>query len=188
MKVERGGGQSESVCTFCVTTATTSSWMSLLMTHTQRRSIHRNKTREKSWTFINRGLHLRAMWPHVFVRSCTAAAEKKKKNRLPPHQLKCDCTLPSSSNDQRDKDPVYRKLTETHSGPNVRQKTFDLHADCLTTNTKTRRENILCSADFGRGAITFHRPRFKRTLNIRLYTKKTHTQQSKQDCEDYFKE
>lgn len=99
-----------------------------------------------------------------------------KKNRLPPHQLKCDCTLPSSSNDQRDKDSVYRKLTETHSGPNVRLKTFDLHADCLTTNTKTRRENILCSAHFGRGAITFHRPtnqtHFKYPF---IHQKNTHT-------------
>ena len=36
---------------------------------------------EKKWTFLNRGLHLRAMRPHVFVRSCTAAAEKKTKKK-----------------------------------------------------------------------------------------------------------
>ena len=82
-KVERGVGRAR-VFVHSALPLQASSWMSLLMTHTQRRSIHRNKTKRKknnNWTFINRGLHLRAMWPHVLVRSCTATAEKKKKKK-----------------------------------------------------------------------------------------------------------
>ena len=111
-----GSGQSESVCTFCVTTASLQLDVITYDSHAvQINSQEQNEKKKKNnWTFINRGLHLRAMWPHVLVRSCTATAEKKnkkkQKNRLPPHQLKCDCMLHSSSSDQRD-----------HSGPNVHQ-------------------------------------------------------------------
>lgn len=83
--------------------ATTSSWMTLRMTHVQRRSI-----KKKKQTFLNRGLHLRALRLHVLFHSCTVSEKKK----LPPPELKPDSILPtllSTGKKDRRKKPCFFK-------------------------------------------------------------------------------
>ena len=110
-----GSGQSESVCTFCVTTASLQLDVITYDSHAvQINSQEQNEKKKKQQLDIHKqrspfksDVAARAR-PQLYSDG-GKKKKKKKKNRLPPHQLKCDCMLLSSS-DQRD-----------HSGPNVHQ-------------------------------------------------------------------
>lgn len=119
-KAERRSGQSETVCTFCVTLQQPpAGW------HYAWLTCSANQFKKKK---TDRGLYLRALWLHVHFHSSTVRVKKTK--NLPPHQH----VWIHITEEKRKKAHWGKKLTEKIEDWELKQK----KSICLTKhNLKT---------------------------------------------------